>query len=110
LELFAKLGDIGFADVLSLSDYVVNLRFIAQITRNCRTKPSILLLIWACSLNDIACGGVYNECTLSVPKTARLMTQHHIGIVLLSASGMLFPRLVESTTTAPPCFCTTSSN
>ena len=73
-------------------------------TINCRTNPSIFVSICACSLSLTACGGENNFTSpfSSLPKIALLMTQHHMGIVLLNASGILFPLLVLSTTTAPP--------
>lgn len=83
-------------------------------TKNCFTNPSIFLSICVFSLPETALGGVNklraSSPFLSTPKIALFITQHQNGTVLLSASGMLFPLLVESTTTHPPCRPTTSSS
>lgn len=75
-------------------------------TRNCCTNPLILLSICAFSLSETALGGVKrfsaSSPLLSAPNRALLITQHQNGTVLLRASGMLLPRLVESTITQPP--------
>lgn len=83
-------------------------------TKNCCTNPSILLSICVFSLSETALGGVNrlnaSSPFFSTPKSALSITQHQKGTVLLSASGILFPLLVESTITHPPCWLTTSSS
>jgi hypothetical protein len=115
-SLAAKLRNIGFADPLQdirhKDDDGIYKKSI--LTKKSRTNPSIRLTICACSDAETACGGVCNSCSFS-GNSALFSTQHQIGIVLESASGMpttrqytalltahsilLFPLLVESTIT-----------
>ena len=62
-----------------------------RLTRNCFTNPSILLSICACSDAETAWGGVCRSCGPESGKRTRFMTQHHIGTVLESASGIPAP-------------------
>ena len=67
-------------------------------------KLSSRASICACSDGPITSRGAFNECAAGNPgKSNLLMTAHHIGTVFDKASGMLLPRLVESTTIQLPC-------
>jgi hypothetical protein len=66
-----------------------------MITLNKVTKEGIIL-----SIDEISCGETHSSGKYvfdHVVEIARLITAHQIGTVLLSASGILFPRRVEST-------------
>src|SRR5262245_37665786 len=58
---------------------------------NWRTKWSIRFSIWACSDFETACGGVFSSCGPESGNSTRFITQHQIGIVFESASGMPKP-------------------
>ena len=62
------------------------------------TNLSSFALIWACSDIPTTSLGVNSSSgSLSSLNKSLFITKHHIGIVFARASGMLFPRLVEST-------------
>lgn len=109
LQFGAEICNVGFANILFSSISLSRLRGLTQDEpyQKLLTNPSILPSICAFSLSETACGGVYNP--WPSPKTTRFKTQHQIGTLLLNASGMLFPLLVESTITQPPRLFTTSN-
>lgn len=64
----------------------------------CSAKASSLASICACSDLPTACAEVRNACDHGIFwKRSLFSTAHQIGTVFDNASGMLFPRLVEST-------------
>ena len=74
-----------------------------QRTARLRAQPSILEAICECSCALTVAGGVYRaashgmSCRGKRSAIARLTTAHHMGTVLLRASGIFFPERVEST-------------